>query len=135
VALLMGVGTLRAAEEVLPKHITPQTLKAVRAGLDYLARSQGDNGSWQNDQGGESYPVAMTGLAGAPMREAAEMPVFLRAVLPRAAEDSTASRAAQIYNPTPRPPRPFEADYPSRAPADAAGNLTKDIEGRPLTAP
>jgi len=64
VALLMGVGTLRAAEEVLPKHITPQTLKAVRAGLDYLARSQGDNGSWQNDQGGESYPVAMTGLAG-----------------------------------------------------------------------
>ena len=26
-----------AAEEVLPKHITPETLKAVRDGLDYLA--------------------------------------------------------------------------------------------------
>src|SRR3954447_15469314 len=63
-ALLLGVPCARGAEEVLPKHITPQTLKAVRAGLDYLARSQGDNGSWQNDQGGESYPVAMTGLAG-----------------------------------------------------------------------
>jgi hypothetical protein len=64
-AAWLSCGTVAsAAEEVLPKHITPQTLKAVRAGLDYLARSQGANGSWQNDQGGESYPVAMTGLAG-----------------------------------------------------------------------
>jgi hypothetical protein len=30
--------------------------------------------------------------------------------------------------------RPFAADYPSGAPADAAGRLTHDIEGRPLAA-
>ncbi len=61
---LGGASTARAAEEVMPKHITPATLKAVRGGLDYLARSQGGDGSWQNDAGGEAYPVAMTGLCG-----------------------------------------------------------------------
>src|SRR5262245_56085781 len=54
----------QAAEEVLPKHITPDTLKAVRAGLDYLARSQGSDGAWGGDQGGRAYPVAITSLAG-----------------------------------------------------------------------
>lgn len=53
-----------SADEVMPKHITPQTLKAVRAGLDYLARTQGADGSWTNDEGGRAYPVAITGLAG-----------------------------------------------------------------------
>src|SRR5262249_56933557 len=38
-----------------------------------------------------------------------------------------------IYNPPPKPPRPFEADYPHGAPADATRRLTQDIEGRPLT--
>ncbi|MGD9723343.1 MAG: prenyltransferase/squalene oxidase repeat-containing protein [Pirellulales bacterium] len=55
---------VQAAEEVLPKHITPATLKAVRAGLDFLARTQDADGSWHSDDGGEAYPVAMTGLAG-----------------------------------------------------------------------
>jgi hypothetical protein len=62
--VVLGALRASAAEEVMPKHITPQTLKAVRAGLDYLARSQSADGSWQNDQGGEAYPVAMTGLCG-----------------------------------------------------------------------
>lgn len=53
-----------AAEEVLPKHITPETLKAVRAGLDYLARTQAGDGAWHEGRGGSAYPVAMTGLAG-----------------------------------------------------------------------
>ena len=53
-----------AAEEVLPKHVTSATLKAVRAGLDYLARTQDADGSWHNDQGGENYPVAISALAG-----------------------------------------------------------------------
>jgi len=48
----------------MPKHITANTLKAVRAGLDYLDRSQDANGSWHEDQGGQAYPVAVTGLAG-----------------------------------------------------------------------
>ena len=55
--------TAPAADEVLPKHITPETLKAVRDGLDYLARSQADDGAWHDGQGGQAYPVAMSSLA------------------------------------------------------------------------
>jgi hypothetical protein len=51
------------ADEVLPKHITPETLKAVRAGLEYLARVQGEDGAWREGEGGREYPIAMTGLA------------------------------------------------------------------------
>ena len=39
-----------------------------------------------------------------------------------------------MYNPPAKPPRPFGADYPQGAAADAAGRLTRDIEGRPLGA-
>lgn len=61
-AAWIGIG--RAAEkEVLPKHVTPETLQAVVKGLDYLASKQSDDGSWIMG-GGEAYPVAMTGLAG-----------------------------------------------------------------------
>jgi Prenyltransferase and squalene oxidase repeat len=52
-----------ADKEVLPKHVTPETLKAVNKGLDYLATHQSDDGSWIAG-GGQAYPVAMTGLAG-----------------------------------------------------------------------
>ncbi len=36
VALLASLASPCPAEEVLPKHITPETLKAVKLGLDYL---------------------------------------------------------------------------------------------------
>ena len=49
--------------EVLPKHITSEALRAVIKGLDYLAGSQSDDGSWITG-GGQAYPVAMSGLAG-----------------------------------------------------------------------
>jgi hypothetical protein len=39
-----------------------------------------------------------------------------------------------LYNPPVKSLRPFAADYPSGAPADAAGRLTTNIEGRPLDA-
>ena len=52
------------AEEVLPKHITPQTLKAVKQGLDYLAKTQSPDGAWHEGRGGDAYPCAMTSLAG-----------------------------------------------------------------------
>jgi hypothetical protein len=44
------------------------------------------------------------------------------------------SKSPFMYNPPAKPPRPFAADYPQGARADAAGRLTHDIEGRPLTA-
>lgn len=49
--------------QVLPKHLTPETLRAVERGTDYLASIQADDGSWIVG-GGQAYPVAMTGLAG-----------------------------------------------------------------------
>src|SRR4051812_12090382 len=55
--------SIQAADEVLPRHVTPETLKAVRAGLDYLARTQSEDGAWHEGQGGQNYPVAMTSLA------------------------------------------------------------------------
>jgi hypothetical protein len=70
---LGGIAALAAARglpalgqdeaQVLPKHITPEALRAVTRGLDYLAKEQADDGSWASG-GGEAYPVAMTGLAG-----------------------------------------------------------------------
>jgi hypothetical protein len=67
-AALAGAGIKRAraqgTEEVLPKHITKATIKAVRDGLDYLARIQAPDGGWHGGQDGSAYPCAMTGLAG-----------------------------------------------------------------------
>lgn len=45
-----------------------------------------------------------------------------------------ASRRANIYDPPDKPARSFEADYPQGAPSDATGNLTSDVDGRPLSA-
>ena len=63
VSLLLVCPSVAKAEEVLPKHMTPETLKAIRAGLDYLARTQADDGAWREGQGGQAYPVAMSSLA------------------------------------------------------------------------
>jgi len=60
---LAGAAARLRAEEVLPKHVTPETIRAVLRGLDYLEAQQADDGSWITG-GGENYPVAMTGLAG-----------------------------------------------------------------------
>ena len=52
------------SEEVLPKHITPETLKSVKLGLDFLARTQAGDGGWHEGDGGRAYPIACTSLAG-----------------------------------------------------------------------
>jgi len=53
---------------------------------------------------------------------------------PRTAANTMASRTARMYDPPVKPSRPFEADYPAGAPADDAGRLTHDVDGRPLVA-
>jgi len=63
VLMVATASSLFAADEVLPKHVTPEALKAVRAGLDYLARTQADDGAWREGQGGQAYPVAVSSLA------------------------------------------------------------------------
>src|SRR3954469_731091 len=54
----------RAAEELLPKYITPPTQKAIKNGLDFLAKVQSNEGNYPNSQDGVEYAVTMTSLAG-----------------------------------------------------------------------
>ena len=52
---------------LLPKHITPDTQLAIERGLNYLVASQSDNGSWESQPDGASYPCAMSALSGLAM--------------------------------------------------------------------
>ena len=93
---LLGLAARRAsaqAKEILPKHVTPEALKAVTKGLDYLGTQQTEDGSWST-AGGQAYPVAMTGLAGTgDMRE-----VLARAAAgdPRAVLGREINEAAEV---------------------------------------
>ncbi|MCA9017569.1 MAG: terpene cyclase/mutase family protein, partial [Planctomycetaceae bacterium] len=51
-------------EEILPRHMTPAAVKSIQRGLDYLAKQQTANGSFQTTEDGSTYPVSMTSLAG-----------------------------------------------------------------------
>ncbi len=69
--LLLGLGagllarpSLLRAADLLPKHITPETVSAVKKGLDFLGKVQANDGSWHGLADGDTYPVAMAGLAG-----------------------------------------------------------------------
>lgn len=53
----------QGADELYPKHVNARTLKAVKAGLDFLAQSQGQDGNWGGPDG-QQYPVSMASLAG-----------------------------------------------------------------------
>ena len=57
-------GPAAAGEEILPKHLTPQTQKTIKAGLDYLAKTQNQEGNWSGTADGTTYPTAMAALAG-----------------------------------------------------------------------
>ncbi len=70
-SLLSGIGAslwawpgILRGEDLLPKHITPESVSAVKKGLDYLAKVQASDGSWHGLADGDTYPVAMAGLAG-----------------------------------------------------------------------
>jgi hypothetical protein len=48
-ALTAAAGRVFGAEhEVLPRHVSQETLRAVTKGLDYLAGIQSEDGSWIN---------------------------------------------------------------------------------------
>jgi hypothetical protein len=56
--------SVRAAEELYPKHINSRVQKSVVRGLDYLAKTQGQDGNWPNGPDNAAYPITMTALAG-----------------------------------------------------------------------
>jgi len=53
-----------AQNEIYPKHVNAQTQRAIKNGLDYLAKTQGDDGNWPNSRDGSAYPLSMAALAG-----------------------------------------------------------------------
>jgi hypothetical protein len=58
-----------------PELITAEAEKAIERGMDYLARTQGRDGSWRNKGGYGSYPTAMTALAGLALLAGGNTPV------------------------------------------------------------
>ncbi len=64
IAALFAHVTNGRADDLLPKHITPATQVAIKKGLDFLAKSQADDGSFTHSPDGQGYPMAMTSLAG-----------------------------------------------------------------------
>jgi prenyltransferase beta subunit len=52
------------SEELYPKHMNARAQKAIDRGLEYLAKTQNDNGLWTNAQDGTTYPCSMAALAG-----------------------------------------------------------------------
>ena len=48
----------------LPEHMTPAAVDAVERGLQYLQRTQSNDGSWKSTSDGSAYPVSMASLAG-----------------------------------------------------------------------
>jgi prenyltransferase beta subunit len=56
--------SLAPAQDILPKHITPQAQSSIKKGLDFLAKAHSEDGSFAGGRDGQAYPVAMTALAG-----------------------------------------------------------------------
>ncbi len=48
----------------LPEHVTPEIVRMIERGAQYLVRTQNPDGSWNNQGGYGRYPTAMTALAG-----------------------------------------------------------------------
>lgn len=63
-SLAIAARAQEAEVPLLPRHMTEETLTAIRRGAEYLSREQGADGSWRSNGRTGSYPVAMTGLAG-----------------------------------------------------------------------
>src|ERR1700733_8633360 len=53
-----------AQDELLPKHINARAQRSIKAGLDYLAKTQTQDGNWTGTPDTIAYPTAMAGLAG-----------------------------------------------------------------------
>lgn len=98
-------------------------------------------GLQESAQHGDKLGMAMNGAGllamAAPLAKASAVS---KSLLSPAVEDALASRTASLYNPTVKPPRPFEADYPvakypgNGAPTDGYGRLAETIDGSPITA-
>ncbi len=56
--------TTARAEDLYPKHLDARTQKAIKAGLDFLAKTQTQDGNWNGTPDAVAYPTTMASLAG-----------------------------------------------------------------------
>ncbi|MEZ6057093.1 MAG: hypothetical protein R3C01_10350 [Planctomycetaceae bacterium] len=63
-SFIASVATVARGEDLLPKHVTPETVKSIGRALDWLAQAQAQDGSYRNSDDGRTYPTAMAALAG-----------------------------------------------------------------------
>lgn len=64
-AAILGSGAFATAQErSYPPGVDQEIDESIRRGLEWLARTQANDGSWRNNGGYGSYPAGMTGLAG-----------------------------------------------------------------------
>jgi len=66
VAILAAAGPASRAQAppALPDHLTPEAVRAIDRGIQFLVRNQAPDGCWRHMGGRGQYPVAMTALAG-----------------------------------------------------------------------
>ena len=58
----------------LPHLVTPEIVKSINRGLNWLIRNQGNDGSWHSRGGFGAVPVAMTSMAGLALLSAGSTP-------------------------------------------------------------
>lgn len=62
------------AQEIYPKHIDLRTQQAIKRGLEYLARTQTQDGNWNGGADTTTYPTSMAALAGMALLAAGNTP-------------------------------------------------------------
>ncbi|HZH27875.1 MAG TPA: hypothetical protein VEY95_11910 [Azospirillaceae bacterium] len=138
--LMPGLGMARLATRAASLPGTIARTSTVGAGAGGLSGFGGGEGGI-----GARLEGAATGaVVGGALGGAAPVAATAGGRVVGAVADRTGSRARHapthasnsygIFDPPELPPRPFSDDYPHRARRDGAGNLTHDIEGRPLRA-
>jgi prenyltransferase beta subunit len=64
IAVIVFAMPLCRADEIYPKHCNAKSQASVNKGLEYLAKTQSQDGNWTGSQDVLAYPVTMTALAG-----------------------------------------------------------------------
>ena len=64
ILVMLAVAFPCRADDLYPKHINAETQRSIQRGLDYLAKTQAQDGNWSSSGDGEAYPTVVTALAG-----------------------------------------------------------------------
>lgn len=71
---LQRTGRADAPSSALPRHLDGKSIQSINRGLEFLRRTQRNDGSWLNGGGYGNYPIVMTSLAGLAMMAGGSTP-------------------------------------------------------------